>query len=211
MRRGQRIYGGGKVWPVLTREHLLQALESDVLSACRVLLGFHLVRGPCRARIVEVEAYRADDPGSHAFRGKTKRNEVMFGTPGRAYVYFNYGVHWMLNVTAHAEGDAAAILVRAAEPLEGLEVMYARRPRAKRPEDLLSGPGKLAAAFGITGSDNGVDLLAEKSELRIEPGEPVGKILAGVRAGLAKGKGEDLPWRFVDADSQKWISKPLRP
>jgi len=195
---------------VLSRKDLFEALESDVLTACEALLGSHLVRGSRRARIVEVEAYRSDDPGSHAFRGKTKRNAVMFGVPGRAYVYFNYGVHWMLNVTAHEEGNAAAILVRAAEPMEGLDLMRARRPRAKRDEDLLSGPGKLAAAFDITGVDNGIDLLDLASELRIEPGLPVGRVLSGLRIGLAEGKGKDLPWRFVDAKSLRWISRPLR-
>ncbi len=195
---------------MLSRKQLYDALDRDVLSACEAILGWHLVRGACRARIVEVEAYRSDDPGSHAFRGMTKRNEVMFGVPGRAYVYFNYGVHWMLNVTAHAEGDAAAILVRAAEPLEGIDVMFARRPRARTHQDLLSGPGKLAAAFAITGSDNGCDLLNEESELRLDPGGPVASILSGVRIGLAEGKGEDLPWRFADAKSQQWISKPIR-
>jgi DNA-3-methyladenine glycosylase len=195
---------------VLTREQLFQALEGDVLSACEALLGWHLVRGPRRARIVEVEAYRSDDPGSHAFRGKTNRNQIMYGAPGRAYVYFNYGVHWMLNVTAHEEGDAAAILVRAAEPLEGRESMYEHRPRAVKDEELLSGPGKLAAAFEITGVDNGSNLLDPSSELRIEPGEPVSKVLSGMRVGLATGKGDELPWRFVDAEKLRWISRPLR-
>lgn len=194
----------------MTRAQLLRALEKDVLSACEVLLGSFLVRGPCRARIVEVEAYRAkDDPGSHAYRGKTKRTEVMFGPSGHAYVYFSYGAHWMLNVTAHPSGDAAAILVRAAEPLEGLEVMYSRRPRARRPEDLLSGPGKLGAAFALTGEDNGLNLLDPSSELRIEPGDPPRSVLSGLRIGLAEGKGEHLPWRFVDADRLEWISRPL--
>ena len=133
----------------------------------------------------------------------------MFGPAGHAYVYFNYGVHWMLNVTAHPHGDAAAILVRAAEPLEGLDEMYARRPKAKTPTDLLSGPGKLAAAFGITGQDNGINLLDPKSELRIEPGHTVKNVLSGLRIGLAEGKGERLPWRFVDGDRLAWISRPL--
>jgi DNA-3-methyladenine glycosylase len=195
---------------VISREQLYEALESDVLHACGALLGSLLVRGERRARIVEVEAYRSDDPGSHAFRGKTKRNEVMYGPPGRAYVYFNYGVHWMLNVTAHVEGDAAAILVRAAEPLDGMDVMFARRPKSRRPEELLSGPGKLAAAFDITGVDNGSNLLDPGGELRIEPGEPVSKVLSGPRIGLAVGKGHELPWRFVDADSLAWISRPLK-
>ena len=194
----------------MTTAKILEALESDVLHACTALLGTHLVRGTKRARIVEVEAYRADDPGSHAFRGRTKRNDVMFGPPGRAYVYFSYGAHWMLNVTAHPEGDAAAILIRAAQPLERLEDMRALRPKARRDEDLLSGPGKIAAAFGITGRDYGAELLDPRSELRIEPGRPVSNVMSGTRIGLAEGKGEHLPWRFVDGDALRWISKPLR-
>jgi len=194
----------------MTRKQILKALETDVLHAGSVLLGAHLVRGGRRARIVEVEAYRAeDDAGSHAHRGRTKRNDVMFGRAGIAYVYFNYGVHWMLNVTAHPEGRAAALLVRAAEPLEGLDEMFAGRPRAKRPEDLLSGPGKLASAFDITGGDYGVDLFDPKSELRVEPGKTVMNVVRDVRIGLGKGRGEELPWRFVDGDALRWISKGL--
>lgn len=188
---------------------MLQILDADVLKGAKALLGWHLVRGSRRARIVEVEAYRSDDPGCHAFRGRTPRNEVMFGPPGIAYVYFNYGVHWMLNVTAHSHGDPAAILVRAAEPLEGLEEMFARRPKAKKPEDLLSGPGKLAAAFDITSSDYGVNLLDHGSVLRLEPGAPPKRIKKGLRVGLAKGKGELLEWRFVDGDALRWLSEPL--
>ena len=169
-----------------------------------------LVRGERRARIVEVEAYRAeDDAASHAHRSRTPRNEVMFGTPGRAYVYFNYGVHWMLNVTAHPEHRAAAILIRAGEPLEGLEEMGALRPRAKTPHELLSGPGKLASAFGITGADNGIDLFSGESDLRLEPGERVADIVQGPRIGIKVA--QDLPWRFADADALEWVSKPVPP
>jgi DNA-3-methyladenine glycosylase len=194
----------------VNRKQILKALEQDVLHASTVLLGAILVRGNRRARIVEVEAYRSNDPGSHAFRGPTKRNKLMFGPPGYAYVYFNYGVHWMLNVTAHPSDDAAAILIRAAEPLSGLDEMFSRRPRARKPEELLSGPGKLAAAFDITGEDYGINLLDPHSELRIEAGTRPKKILSGVRIGLAQGKGEELPWRFVDGDALQWISRPIQ-
>ncbi len=189
---------------------MLAALKTDVLHASTALLGAILVRGNRRARIVETEAYRADDPGSHAFRGRTPRNEIMYGPPGFAYLYFNYGLHWMFKCTAHPKDDAAAILIRAAEPLEGIDQMLARRPRARRHEDILSGPGKLAAAFDITGDDYGVNLFDPSSPLRIEPGETPKKILSGVRIGLAKGKGHELPWRFVDGDALQWISKPIK-
>jgi DNA-3-methyladenine glycosylase len=194
----------------MDRARLLALLDEDVLLASRALLGWHLVRGERRARIVEVEAYRAgDDPACHAHRSRTKRNEIMFGPAGRAYVYFNYGCHWMLNVTAHAQEEAAAILVRAAEPLEGLERMYEGRPKAKRDEDLLSGPGKLAAGFGITGADNGTDLLNPKADLRLEPGMTPDRVLTDSRIGISEGI--EHQWRFLDGDSLRWVSRPLPP
>lgn len=194
-------------------ESFLRTLQSDVLEGARQLLGWHLVRGSLRARIVEVEAYRgSDDPGAHSF-GKTKmKNMAMFGPPGHAYVYFNYGVHWMLNLVAHEPNDAAAILIRAAEPLGGLETFHDRRPRAKTARDLLSGPGKLAAAFGITGADNALPLLnpSDPNELHLEPPDvKVQHILVGTRIGLAHGKGHELPWRFADAERLEWVSRPL--
>ncbi|HEY3780758.1 MAG TPA: DNA-3-methyladenine glycosylase [Fimbriimonadaceae bacterium] len=188
---------------------LLEALRHDVVSGAEQLLGAILVRGNRRARIVEVEAYRQeDDPGSHAFRGLTPRNQIMFGKAGVAYVYFNYGCHWMLNVTANAEGRAAAVLIRAAEPLAGLEEFRELRPKVKHDYDLLSGPGKLAAGFGITKKDYGIDLFDPSSDLRIEAGAAPTKIVQGIRIGLALGKGEEIPWRFVDGDAGKYVSKP---
>lgn len=192
-----------------TLDNLRETLLDDILEACPNLLGTILVRGNLRARIVEVEAYRAEgDAGSHAFRGKTPRNSAMFGAPGHAYVYFTYGNHWMLNIVAHQEGKAAAALVRAAEPLTGLDEMFERRPKAVSTADLLSGPGKLAAAFNITKQDYGLDLLDPASELHLEPGEPASCVLCGPRVGLASGKGDDLPWRFADADALSFVSSP---
>lgn len=188
---------------------LRELLERDLHGAARRLLGCVLVRGELRARIVEVEAYDAvGDPGCHAFRGQTPRNAPMFGPPGRAYVYFTYGSHWMLNVVAYPEGQAGAILIRAARPLAGIEAMRARRPLARRDQDLLSGPGKLAAAFGLDGTLNHLDLLNPGSELRIETGEPIREVLVGPRIGLAPGKGDDLPWRYIDAREEAWASRP---
>jgi DNA-3-methyladenine glycosylase len=158
---------------------------------------------------VETEAYRAEgDPGSHAYHGLTPRNRVMYGQPGLCYVYFNYGCHWMLNVVAHAEGAAAAVLVRAAEPVAGLEEFRLLRPKAKHDWDLLSGPGKLAAGFGINGKDYGLDLLDAGSSLRLEPGLPPTKILQSPRVGLAAGKGEEIPWRFADGHALRFVSRP---
>lgn len=186
-------------------------LSGDVRDAAKALLGCLLVRGGLVSRIVETEAYRGlDDPGSHAFRGPTPRNEIMFGQAGHAYVYFTYGTHWMLNVTAEQPGIGAAVLIRAAEPLEGIEQMVERRPKALRAQDLLSGPGKIAAAYGITRAENGVDLLSPSSELRIEPCERQLEVLEGTRIGLSPGKGDLLEWRFVDADRLQWVSRPLK-
>jgi DNA-3-methyladenine glycosylase len=132
----------------------------------------------------------------------------MFGEAGHAYIYFNYGVHWMLNVSAHAEGKAAGILVRAATPIAGLETMRERRA-AVPDRQLLSGPGKLTQAFGINNRFEAIDLFEPKSELRIMAAEPTSKILVDRRIGLAEGKGDDLMWRFLDAEARLWWSRPL--
>jgi DNA-3-methyladenine glycosylase len=190
----------------VTPEDLRDLLARDVVAAAPALLGAMVAHGPMRAQIVETEAYRADDPACHAYRKTTMRNMVLFGPPGYAYVYLNYGMHWMLNLSAHADGDPAGVLIRAAMPLAGLETMRANRPNVKD-LDLLSGPGKLCRAFGITRDQNGIDLLAPESPLRIEPGEPVPHILTGPRIGIAKGKGHETPWRFMDADRLEWVSR----
>lgn len=171
------------------------------------LLGWDLVFGSLRARLVETEAYRQDDPGCHAHRGPTPRNRIMFDRPGLAYVYFTYGTHWMLNVVAEPEGVGAAVLVRAAQPLEGVETMFERRAKARSPRDLLSGPGKLSAAFGIDGRHCGVDLFDPASELRLEPGPPARAWVSRTRIGLSPGKGDDLPWRFLHEDALEWVSR----
>jgi len=190
------------------RDEVLAQLGEDVLGGARALLGLELVYGPIRARLIEVEAYRTpDDPACHAHRGSTPRNEVMFGPPGHAYVYFNYGVHWMLNITAHSPGVAAAVLIRAAIPISGAEEMAIRRPKARRPEDLLSGPGKLAAAFGISRKQNGWNLFDTNSPLHFESGSPAQTILESPRVGLRVGV-EHL-WRFTEADALRWASSPI--
>lgn len=186
-------------------------LTAGPIEAAQGLLGALLVRGERVARIVECEAYCGrEDPGSHAFRGRTPRNDVMFGRAGRAYVYFSYGVHWMLNVVAGPEGEAGAVLVRAAEPLQGVDEMRMYRPGVSRIEALLSGPGKLAAAFEIRAGDNGKDLLRPGSELRLLAGPPPVAVVVGTRIGLSPGKGEDLPLRFGDSGARRWLSRPFR-
>ena len=143
--------------------------ERPVLDVARDLLGCTFLCDGVGGRLVEVEAYRADDPASHAYRGKTARNAVMFGPPGRLYVYFTMGLHFCVNVVCGHEGEASAVLMRALEPTVGLELMRARRALGNHPLDghplderasgdprrLCSGPAKLTQALAITRADNG--------------------------------------------------------
>ena len=155
------------------------------------------------ARIVEVEAYLgSDDAGSHAYRGMTPRTEVMFGPPGHLYVYFTYGMHWCANVVGahHNRDDAAAVLLRAAAPVAGLDVMRARRVKSRRDRDLLAGPARLCQAFAITGADNGNDLVrSSPGGVRIvDDGVPPPSAPGiSTRIGLAAGRGDEHPWRFA--------------
>lgn len=176
-------------------------LARDPLQVAPELLGHHLVHdapdGTRRVgRIVEVEAYRGvDDPASHAFRGPTPRTSVMFGPPGHLYVYRSYGVHWCANVVCGTDGVAAAVLLRAVEPVEGIDAMYADRPAARRDADLASGPGKLCAAMAITGADGGHDLCARGATIRlVADDDPVGEVWQGPRVGISAAV--DEPWRF---------------
>lgn len=190
---------------------LERILAEDVLQAARALLGATLIVRGQRARIVETEAYGPQDPGCHAFRGQTPRNAIMFGPPGHSYVYFTYGNHWMLNVTALREGTPGAVLIRALEPEGDLQTYFVRRPKAKHPHELMNGPGKLCQALGITKDDLGANLMDAQSPLKIEPGSPVREIGVGTRIGLAAGKGDDFPWRFWDRDAERFVSRPLTP
>jgi DNA-3-methyladenine glycosylase len=193
--------------PAATR--LVEALRAGARPGACALLGCTLIHGELAARIVEVEAYEnANDPGSHAFHGPTPRNHVMFGEPGHAYLYFTYGNHWMLNVSCFEKGVAGAVLIRAAMPIRGHDVMFARRPKAQNDRDLLSGPGKLCQAFGLTGAYNGLHLLCPDAPLRIVPGTAVRRFLQGRRIGLRPGRGDVLPWRFVDAEHLAYASSP---
>lgn len=131
----------------------------------------------------------------------------MFGRAGHAYVYFTYGNHWMLNVSCRPAGESGAVLVRAALPLEGMDAMWGRRPKAKRERDLLSGPGKIAAAIGVDGRHSGLDLLHRKSEFRLVVRPPARRVAVTTRIGLSPGCGEDKPWRFVDAKNAAWASR----
>ena len=155
-------------------------------------------------RLVEVEAYRGEiDPGSHGYRGMTPRNQTMFGPPGRLYVYFTYGMHWCANVVCGPEGVCEAVLLRAGEPLEGIELIRARRGGVEDERRLASGPARLAQAMGITKSHDGATLLRGGNlwilEDRITAEYRAKEIARTVRIGLGPDKGRELPWRFVVA------------
>lgn len=158
-----------------------------------------------RGRIVEVEAYcGAADPAAHSYRGRTARNASMFGPGGHLYVYFTYGMHWCANVVCGEEGEGVGVLVRALEPVAGLELMRAARPKAKSDRDLCRGPARLAQAFGITGADDGEDLRRGRIRVLDDGMAPPAAPHAGPRVGIREAVHE--PWRWHVAGS-RYVSK----
>ena len=177
----------------------------SVHEVARDLMGCVVRHGETAGRIVETESYHMEEPACHAYAGVTERTRTLYGEPGRAYVYFSYGVHSLLNAVAEAEGVGAAVLIRALEPVDGLELMRERR-RLERVEELCSGPGKLTQALGIGLSLNGTSLVDGPLEvLEREPGSREPRVVVGERIGITKAA--DLPWRFCDADSRH-VSRP---
>jgi DNA-3-methyladenine glycosylase len=165
-------------------------------EAAPQLLGWHLVSSvggrTTEVILTEVEAYREDDPASHAFKGVRLRNAAMFGPAGTMYVYRSYGIHWCANVVCGDVDTGAAVLMRAGIPARGVTTMTARRGQET---ELLNGPGKLTQALGIDLSHNRSDLFAAKSSVRLLPGEPPAEIRVTPRIGISKAA--DKPWRFV--------------
>lgn len=164
----------------------------------------HTLDGAVAVRLTEVEAYMgAEDPGSHAYRGRTDRNAVMFGPAGHLYVYFTYGMHWCMNVVCGRPGVATAVLLRAGEVVEGHDLARERRGSARTDRDLARGPARLASALGLDGAANGLDLLAPDGDVRLTTPKHVrGDISTGPRVGVsgAGGDGKRFPWRFWITD-----------
>ncbi len=187
---------------------LAAALEGDVLDVAPRLLGSVLrhrtEEGTVAVRLTEVEAYDGPrDPGSHAHRGRTPRNAVMFGPPGRLYVYFTYGMHHCCNVVVGAVGDPAAVLLRAGEVVEGVDLARSRRTGPDR--DLARGPARLCRALGIDLRHDGTDL--REGPLTLTPGTGPERVVRGPRVGLRLAA--DRPWRFwADGDPSVSVYRP---
>jgi DNA-3-methyladenine glycosylase len=177
----------------------------SVHDVARDLVGCTVRHSGAAGRIVETESYHMEEPACHAYAGVTSRTRTLFGPPGHAYVYFSYGVHSLLNAVCEEEGVGAAVLIRALEPVDGIELMRARRG-LERVEELCSGPGKLTQALGVGLAHNGSSLVDGPIEvLARDPRAAPPRIVMGERIGITKAA--DLPWRFCDADSRH-VSRP---
>ncbi len=179
-------------------------LAGDAVSIAPWLLGRVIVsesaEGRVAVRLTEVEAYRGlDDPASHAYRGLTRRNAVMFDEPGHLYTYFVYGMHWCANIVTGPTGRPAAVLLRAGEVVAGHDLAASRRPDRTKPEHLARGPAGLASVLGLAADQNGLDLCAGDSSLALRTGTPppAGLVSVGPRVGV--NVGAELPWRFWES------------
>ncbi len=174
-------------------------LSGPVQVVAPTLVGAVVRRGEVAVRITEVEAYDgANDPASHACRGRTARNAVMFGPPGHLYVYFSYGMHWAANIVCGPDGTASGVLLRAGEVVDGVDEARVRRGAAKD-RDLARGPGRLTQALGLTGELKGCYVLGG-GPVTVMPGPPPAEVLSGPRVGVSQEA--DRPWRFWEADSR---------
>lgn len=193
--------------PILMRDFY----DRSAVEVARDLLGAHLVRLVDGQRMVgvicETEAYQGeDDLGCHAHVGRTPRNELMYGPPGHAYIYFTYGMHWLLNAVTGQEGVAGAVLIRAIYPIEGLLHMASNRRKLAYQKGWLNGPAKLCQALKLDGNMNGVDLCDQGGSLVIEPGStiPADHIETSARVGLftVPEPWKSIPWRFLVGDER---------
>jgi DNA-3-methyladenine glycosylase len=186
--------------------------DRPVLAVARDLLGAVVVHDDVAIRLTEVEAYGgANDPASHAYRGQTARNAVMFGPPGHAYVYFTYGMHFCVNLVCGPPGVARAVLLRAGEVITGIDVAVGRRPRSTR-RDLARGPARLTQALAIDRALDGADVTRSPGPLRVLAGEQVddGLVRYGPRVGISRAV--DWPWRvWVDAEPSVSMYRPYVP
>ncbi|MFI7589370.1 DNA-3-methyladenine glycosylase [Spongisporangium articulatum] len=183
--------------------------DRDSRRVARDLLGCVLTLGGVSVRLTELEAYLgSSDPGSHAFRGETRRNATMFGPPGHVYVYFTYGMHWCANLVCEPPGTGTAVLLRAGEVVGGLEEARSRRPAAKTDRELCRGPARLASALGLTGSDDGLDAVgALVAGARV----PASRVRTGPRVGVS-GAGAVQEWRWwIDGDPTVSVYRPAKP
>jgi DNA-3-methyladenine glycosylase len=182
-----------------------------VLEVARDLVGCVVCHDGAAGRIVETEAYHQEEPACHAFAGLTPRTRPLFGPPGFAYVYRSYGIHALLNAVTSAQGEGAAVLIRALEPVDGIDLMRARRG-IERELDLCSGPGKLTQALGIGLSLNETSLTGD-GPISVLPRDasdaPPPRIVAGERIGITRAV--ELPWRFCDANARRYVSQPRPP
>jgi len=178
--------------------------QADAVSLARRLIGAELYVEGVGGRIVETEAYRADDPASHSFRGPSPRNRAMFGPVGHVYVYRSYGLHWCLNIVCDGASGGSAVLLRALEPLAGLEAMAARRG-LDDPRRLCAGPGRLTQALGIDGTHDAMPI--DAPPFAVVPASGTHRVEHGPRIGITKAV--DEPWRFCLAGSA-FLSRPLR-
>lgn len=179
-------------------------LGGDSHEVARALIGAELYVDGVGGRIVETEAYDREDPASHSHRGPTERNAVMFGPPGHVYVYRSYGLHWCMNIVCREAGHGAAVLIRAIEPLRGLDTMRERRG-LDDPRLLCAGPGRVCQALGVSRAHDGLPLVAPPFEL--VPATQAAPVVAGPRIGISKAV--DVPWRFGLAGS-RYLSRPMR-
>jgi DNA-3-methyladenine glycosylase len=186
--------------------------DRPVVEVAQDLVGCVVRHGGAAGRIVETEAYHEVEPACHAFVGLTARTKPLFGPPGFAYVYRSYGIHALLNAVTSSEGEGAAVLIRALEPLTGIEAMRARRG-VERVADLCSGPGKLTQALGIGLSLNETSLLGAGPVVILPRPAAAGSappsILVGERIGITRAV--ELPWRFCDAGAARYLSQPRPP